>query len=380
MSDSTATVAVIGGGVVGAAIAFTLAHRGVDTVLLEAEPGLGLGASGTNSGCLHSGFDSTPGELETDLILATTRLRERVIDALGIPVLRIGAELVPHRDEDRDVIAGLAANAAQNGVETHIRDTDGALLVPGEWITDPVAYTLALAASAEAAGARILTGARVTALTESGAGVEIATADGRTVRAAVAVNAAGVRSDEVARLAGDASFEVYPRKGEFLVFELPGGATLDHILLPVPTKRTKGVLVFPTLDDRVVAGPTAHDQEDKDDWSVRDEAPGEILEKASAQFPPLRGLEPVARYAGLRPAGRDANYVIGVSAACARLVNVGAIRSTGLSASLGIGEHVAGILAGLGVEQSEQRDPVPGTPAPVDGEWWRRTARHHGLG
>ena len=73
----------------------------------------------------------------------------------------------------------------------------------------------------------------------------------------------------MARLAGDDSFEIYPRKGEFLVFDPPGGEPLERILLPVPTKRTKGVLVFPTIDGKVVAGPTAVDQEDKDDWSVR---------------------------------------------------------------------------------------------------------------
>ena len=73
-------------------------------------------------------------------------------------------------------------------------------------------------------------------------------------------------------MAGDDSFEIYPRKGEFLVFDPPGGRPLEQILLPVPTARTKGVLVFPTLDGKVVAGPTAVDQEDKDDWSVRPEA------------------------------------------------------------------------------------------------------------
>ena len=91
-------------------------------------------------------------------------------------------------------------------------------------------------------------------------------------RCRAAVNCAGLRADEVARLAGDDSFEIYPRKGEFLVFDPPGGEPLERILLPVPTERTKGVLVFPTLDGKVVAGPTAVDQEDKDDWSVRPEA------------------------------------------------------------------------------------------------------------
>ena len=103
------------------------------------------------------------------------------------------------------------------------------------------------------------------------------------------VNCAGLRADEVARLGGDESFEIYPRKGEFVVFDPPGGRPLEQILLPVPTARTKGVLVFPTLDGKLVAGTTAVDQEDKDDWSVRPEAAAEILPKAVRDAPGARG-------------------------------------------------------------------------------------------
>jgi len=76
VADPARPVAIIGGGVVGSAVAYALARRGVATTLLEAEDDLALGASGTNSGILHTGFDSTPGELETELILRSAALRE----------------------------------------------------------------------------------------------------------------------------------------------------------------------------------------------------------------------------------------------------------------------------------------------------------------
>ena len=370
-------VAIIGGGIVGSALLYTLAHRGVDAVLLESESALALGASGTNSGVLHTGFDSTPGQLETALILRAARIRPAVLDALGVPVLHTGAELVPHSAEDHETVRTLAENAAANGVEVEVRGSDGALLVPGESVSDPVAFALALAASAVAAGARIELEARVTAISPIADGLALETADGRRLEVAAAINAAGLYADEVARLVGDDSFEIYPRKGEFFVFELPDGQTLDRIILPVPTKRTKGVLVFPTLDGKVVAGPTAVDLDDKDDWSVRPEARDEILAKAVQQYPALDGLEPVASYAGLRPAGRGSNYVIGRSEKNDRLINVAAIRSTGLTASLGIADHVAEMLPELGIEVRELRpSTVAATPA-SDGPWWLRTARHH---
>jgi glycerol-3-phosphate dehydrogenase len=344
--------AVIGGGVVGCAVALALARRGADTVLLEAEEELGLWASGTNSGILHTGFDSTPGELETQLILRSAALRDEVIDALGVPVIRCGATLRPRDQRERAKVEALAANAAANGVDVEL---DGSLEVPGESVTDPVAYTRALAAAAEACGAEVRLGAPVTALRPRDGAVEV---DGEPCRAAV--NCAGLFADEVARLAGDDSFEIYPRKGEFFVFE----ASLDRILLPVPDERTKGVLVFPTVDGHVVAGPTAIDLEDKRDRSVRPEALAEIRAKVDAMLPGLG--EPVHSYAGLRPAGRGVNYVIGRSRACPALVNVAAIRSTGLSASLGIAEHVAEL---LGADTPESA--LPTMEAATPGEWWR---------
>jgi glycerol-3-phosphate dehydrogenase len=178
----------------------------------------------------------------------------------------------------------------------------------------------------------------------------------------------------VARLAGDDSFEIYPRKGEFLVFDPPGGDALDRILLPVPTERTKGVLVFPTVDGHVIAGPTAVDHEDKDDWTVRPEARDEILPKAMAMWPPLEGAEPIASYAGNRPAGRGVNYLIAPSRVCPALVNGAAIRSTGLSASLGIAEYVCSLVAQLGVPLGAEAPLQAVAAPPRTGEWWRRTA------
>jgi glycerol-3-phosphate dehydrogenase len=374
-SPSTdAPVAVIGGGVVGCAVLYTLARRWVAAVLLEAEPRLGLGASGTNSGILHNGFDSTPGELETELLLRSVTLREAVLDELAIPVLRFGALLRPRADEDTAAIRGLAKNAAANGVRVNLRD-DGTLEVPGESVTDPVAYTLGLADAAGAAGAEVRVGARVEGIEAVGDGLELTDAGGRRVRCGIAINCAGLYADAVARLVGDESFDVYPRKGEFFVFDPLAGEPLDRILLPIPTKRTKGVLVFPTIDGKVIAGPTAHDQEDKEDWSVRPEAVDEVLTNARQMLPALEGAEPIASYAGLRPAGRGVNYVIGPSPECSRLINAGAIRSTGLSASLGIAERVVSLIGRHGVALDEDRSlPPPASPVGEEGPWWRRTA------
>jgi glycerol-3-phosphate dehydrogenase len=96
-------------------------------------------------------------------------------------------------------------------------------------------------------------------------------------------------------------------------------------------------------------------------------------------LPALEGVEPIAAYAGLRPAGRGVNYVIGPSTACDGLINVAAIRSTGLTASLAIAERVCGIVADMGVTLAEEEPLEPGPAEVPAGPWWRRTADYRRL-
>jgi glycerol-3-phosphate dehydrogenase len=378
MASDDTQVAVIGGGVVGCAVAHALARRGVGAVLLEAEPGLALGASGANSGILHTGFDSTPGELETRLILRSAALREELLEELGVAVWRCGALLAPSGDEELAAVLRLAENARRNRVEAQL-GKDGSLTVPGEAVTDPVAFVHALAGAAQAGGATVRLSARVSGLGRAphgGLAVELQTGERLRVRAAV--NCAGLYADEVARLADENPVTVYPRKGEFLVFSTPAREPLERILLPVPSALGKGVLVFPTIDRLLIAGPTAREREDKRDWSVEADAAELILPRAKRMYPALERATRIGAYAGLRPAGRDGNYVIEVSRTLPGLIHVAAIRSTGMSASLGIGEHVVGMLAdGAAIEPDRPRPvPAPARPSPP-GHWWEHAARHH---
>jgi glycerol-3-phosphate dehydrogenase len=378
MPVRAATVAVIGGGVVGCAVAHALARRGVQALVLEAESGLALGASGTNSGILHTGFDSEPGTLETRLILRAAVLRDQLLDELGVTYVRCGARLSARTAGEHDAVAALLERAGVNSVEAAC-DGEGSLRIPGESITDPVAFVHALAGAALGGGAKVLLNACVVALRERSGAIELTLADGGVVQAEAAVNCAGLFADDVAALADERPVQIYPRKGEFLVFRPP--EPLTEIILPVPSALGKGVLVFPTVvEGLAIAGPTAREREDKHDWTVEPDATALICERARSVYPPLARAELVDSYAGLRPAGRAANYVIEPSRALPRLLHVAAIRSTGLSASLAIGEHVACLLAErAAIELGAERalPAAPDVPAGEDPRWWRRAARYH---
>jgi glycerol-3-phosphate dehydrogenase len=359
---------------VGCAVARALAEDGTQTLLLEGAERIGMGASGANSGILHTGFDSKPGELETELILRSAQLREDALTQLGTAVWRCGARLRSDGSaEQLRAVELLAENARGNGVESSLI-APGELLVPGESVTDPVAFTAALAEAAMNAGATLRLGTPVeTLLRAEDGGVLVELAGGERLRAPAVVNCAGLHADE---LSGTAAFEVYPRKGEFLVFEQPAGERLEEILLPVPSAAGKGVLVFPTIDGHVIAGPTARDRLDKRDWRVEPDASELILGPARRMFGALEGAEPIAAYAGLRPAGRGVNYVIAPSRGIEGLIDVAAIRSTGLSASLGIAERVAGLLAEMAGLDSTAAPAPPEALPPREAEtpWWQLAA------
>jgi glycerol-3-phosphate dehydrogenase len=363
---------------VGCAVAHALTRRGVQAMLLEADTGLALGASGTNSGILHTGFDATPGELETTLILRSAVLREELLEELGVVAWRCGALLQPGDEAERASVSELSENARVNGVKAHLAD-DGSLSVPGETVTDPVAFAKALADAACAGGASLRLGAHVSGLAAAPrGGLAVELHGGERLNVDAAVNCAGLYADEVAARAGDHPVTVYPRKGEFVVFAPLDDDPLEQILLPVPSTLGKGVLVFPTVDHLVIAGPTAREREDKRDWSVEADAEELIMPGASRMYPALERAKKIGAYAGLRPAGRGANYVIERSPMLPGLIHVAAIRSTGLSASLAIGEHVVGMLAGDGAVELQQARPLPAPrPRPAEGAWWERAARHH---
>ena len=270
-------VTVIGAGVVGCAVALALARRGVAVALLEAEPDLALGASGTNSGILHTGFDSAAGELETELILASNLARDPLLRALAIPVLRCGAVMRPHDESERATVAGIPAVARRNGVHVVARD-DGALEIPDEAVTDPVAYALALAAEAERHGADVHTRARVDSVEAGDRGLTVRSAGGLSVRCGVAVNSAGLEADAIARLAGDDSFfDLSPGKASSSCSTRPPASISTRSCCPSRPDAPGVCSCFPRLTARSWRAPPRSIFEDKRDWSVRPAARDEIV-------------------------------------------------------------------------------------------------------
>ncbi|MGW3494831.1 FAD-dependent oxidoreductase [Streptomyces sp. NPDC001020] len=367
-------VAVIGGGIVGAAIARELSGCDVSVALIEARDDVGDGTSKANTAILHTGFDAKPGTLESRLVSRGYHLLSAYAKATGIPVEHTGAVLVAWNEEELQALPGLKEKAEANGYEhCRIIDADqvyrvlpdlgdgvlGGLSVPDESIICTWTTNLALATDAQQRGTTILLEHAVTGLDEGPEITTLRTSAG-DVRARWVVNAAGLGADHIDRLFGHDRFTVTPRRGELFVFDKLARPMVDKIVLPVPTSRGKGVLISPTIYGNVMLGPTAEDRTDRTDTATSEDGFDFLLSKGERLMPRLLAEEVTASYAGLRAAIDRSDYLIEATPE-QRYLLVGGIRSTGLTAGIAIAEHVRTLLKEAGLPLRTRSD-LPDPP------------------
>ena len=365
-------VAVVGAGVVGTAVARLLSRHRLDVVVIEAASDVGAGTSKANTAILHTGFDATPGTIESRLVARGYELLGRYAAEVGIAIEPTGAVLVAWDDEQLSTLPMLATKAEANGYHacetlttSELREREpnlgagalGALVVPGESIIDPWSPPIAFASEAVLNGVTLMRDARVTAIATHADHHELTirneAPDESIVLARWIVNAAGLRGDEVHRLLGHDSFTVRPRRGELIVFDKMARSLVSHIVLPVPTGKTKGVLVAPTVFGNVLLGPTADDIDDKSATGSTRDGIDSLLDKGARIMPSLVREEVTAVYAGLRAATSSSDYCIELDAE-QRYVCLGGIRSTGLTAAMALAEEALGLLRSGGLALADR--------------------------
>lgn len=349
-------VAVIGAGIVGCAIARRFALAGARVAVIEKAVDILDGASKGNSAILHTGFDAPVGSLEQSCIASGYEEYLSIHGRLGLPLIRSGALVVAWTEEEEAILPALIEQAHRNGVSdvealspASLRLAEPGLgagarcgfRVPREYLIDPWSAPFAYLLQACENGAELLRGAEVIGGHRDGDWA-LETTRG-TVRAGLVVNAAGLWGDLLdEKLIGRRDFHIKPRKGQFVVYDKPAAALASHIILPVPNKVTKGVVVCRTAFGNLLVGPTAEDQDDRE-HAVLDSGTLAFLQRRGEEIlPGLKDHAVTAIYAGLRPATEFKDYQIR-SHDGSSYITVGGIRSTGLSAALGIAIHVEGL-------------------------------------
>lgn len=367
----TYDIAIIGAGAVGCAIARELSRYDLKIALLESNPDVGMGTSKASTAIWHTGYDAKPGSLEARLLRRSYSLMKEYMPEANIAHEVLGGLLIAWNQVQFDALPKLLKQAHDNGVtdvrtiaseeiyqrEPHISPGAlGGLFVPGEGILCTFSVPLAMAYQAVENGVALFVNFKVAGLdTTSGEHTELLDQQGNKIYSRFIVNAAGLFSDEIDAQYGKTRFRVVPRRGQLIVFDKMARGLINHVLLPVPTSVTKGVLISPTVYGNILLGPTAEDLDDKSATETTEEGLKFLLDKGEKILPQLLNEEVTATYAGLRAATEHSDYQIEMDASL-RYLCLGGIRSTGISGAMGIAEYGVELLreAGLHLKQKKE--------------------------
>lgn len=351
----SADVVVIGGGIVGTAVLRELSKYDLKCILVEKEPDLAMGTTKANSAILHAGFDAPTGSLKAITNVRGNQLYHELEKDLDLDIKWTGSMVAATTDEEMATLQELLERGKANGVEglkilsheevlqkeKNLTAVKGALWAPSAGVCWPFGAALAFAKCAVQNGAEVIRDCRVLGfIKEDGRLTGVETSKG-VIKTKYVVNAAGVYADEIAKLAGDNSFTITPRKGEYILFDKTACSSLVYgVVFPTPTKKSKGILVCTTTHGNTFIGPNAQDMEDKDDHAVTTDGMNEIIASARKLIPNLPMGAAITEFAGLRAVSSTGDFIIGASSVPG-LYNAAGMQSPGLTAAPAVAEMLA---------------------------------------
>jgi glycerol-3-phosphate dehydrogenase len=371
-----ANIVIIGGGVVGCAVARAVSRRWSDVFLVEQAPHFGMAASTRNSGVIHSGIYYPPGSLKARLCVDGNRMLYEFCAARQIPHRKCGKLVVGHDAKQAAELEHLAENGRANGVtglrlvdrafvrarEPHI-EAAVALEVPSTGIISAEDLIKTLARMATDQGASLLTRTRVTGLDPRADSIAVTLLEGddgeaaqrseETIEARCVINCAGLYADEIAAMLGNRRHRIYPVRGEYCELVRAKSHWINHLVYPLPHADglSLGVHLTRTLWDTVLVGPTADYVADKNDYERNRLPVEEFVRRAKSMLPEIEAADLQLAYSGIRaklvPPGHagPADFVIERDAKVPRAIQLIGIESPGLTSSLAIAETVVSLAA-----------------------------------
>lgn len=368
-------VIIIGGGIVGTAIARELSKYKLRVLLLEKEPDLGAGTTKANSGIVHAGYDAKPDTVKARLNVQGNKLFHELEEELDFEVKWLGSLVVASNLDELKILEGLLRRGQENGVpgiklvgqaellqrEPNLaNDLVGGLWAPSAGVISPFGAALAFAENAAQNGVQIITECLVESLVLTRNQITVKTTQGEFA-ARYVINAAGLFADDIGRLAGDNSFEIKPRKGEYILFDKISPAVVGTVVFPTPSAVSKGILVSPTVHGNLFIGPNSEATGQKHDLATTSASMSQIIAGAQKMVPHIPLKAAITQFSGLRATAGD-DFIIRPSTVNHRLIHVAGIQSPGLSSAPAIAVLVKDILRDEGLELAANRAFVPCNP------------------
>ena len=355
----TYDVAIVGAGVVGGLIARELSRYNLNVALLEKCNDVAMGTTKANSAIVHGGFDAQNGTLKAELNVKGTAMMPELCEKLSVPFKKNGSVVVAFSESEMEHINVLYDRGIKNGVpglsvidqaelrriEPNISDSAvGALLCESAGIVCPYELTIAAVENAVTNGVEFIRNCDVKNVKEVDGGYTLETSLGE-ISAKYIINAAGNFSDDLARMVGYDEIEIIPRKGEYYLLDKSVGNLAVHTIFQCPNEMGKGILVTPTVDGNLLIGPTAINQDNKEDTDTTPAGLMEIVAKALKSVPTVSQRNAITSFAGVRAHPVSDDFIIGWCPTSENFLNVAGIESPGLSSAPAIAVYVRDILA-----------------------------------
>ena len=356
-------VLIIGGGVVGSAIAREMSRYQLKIGVLEKNLDVCYETSGRNSGVVHGGFAYDCGSLKARLCVEGNQMMDQLSKELGFRFIRCGKVLVGNTKEDMETLERTLMQGEKNGTkglviidkeELHrlVPAVVGefAMFSPNSGIVDPFNYTIALAENAHDNGVDYYLDHEVTGIKRGQDGIYAIETPKGTFYTRWVVNSAGLGCGKISDMLGIRGYKVIGSKGDYIILDKRTGSLLPMPVYPVPSNTYMGIHVTNTTDGNVIIGPNAETVTDFSYYGVPQRNMDYLAESAAKLWPCIRKGNYIRNYSGILPKWVDDEGVIqdfkieirDDLAPCA--INLVGIESPGLTAAVPIARYAISLM------------------------------------
>ncbi len=359
MKENTFDILIIGGGVIGSAVARELSRYQLRIAVLEKELDVACGNSCRNTGMLHAGFTYKPGSLKAECAVEGNQEFDQVAKELDIPFKRTGKVVVGFTDEDMQNIIKFKKIGETNGVQglqmidkERLNELDSsaggefAMYCPTSGILNPMLYNIALAENAHQNGVDFFFDAEVTDIQRL-EGLFLVTAGTSLFSSRWIINCAGMHCVTISEMLGIAGHQVKGFKGEYFVLDKKAGKFMNIPVYPAPNaKGGFSTHATPTIDGNVLVGPDSYITNDPDDFASTSEHMQGLIKDGSKMFKHMKPEYFIRNFAGTRwkridpETGEVQDFLIETKNDHPGVVNLIGIESPGLTCALPIARRV----------------------------------------
>ncbi|MDN5304900.1 MAG: glycerol-3-phosphate dehydrogenase [Fusobacteriaceae bacterium] len=370
-------VVIIGAGVSGASIARELAKYKLKIAVLEKENDVADGTTKANSAIIHAGYDAKEGTLMAKYNALGNKMYDKIAEELDIPFKRIGSLVLAFSEKEKEHLETLYERGLKNDIPDmkilnfdEIKEIEpnvnkkvvAALYAKTAGIIGPWEVTIGMLENAVDNGVELYLNNEVINIEKVDNKFKITTTE-KDFEAKVVINCAGVYADQIHNLISKPSYKITPRRGQYFVMDKTEGDKVNRVIFQCPTELGKGVLVTPTVHGNLLLGPDSQEINNKEDTSTTAEQLAFVREKAVKSIENLNLREVIRSFAGLRAEADRGDFVIEEASDVKGFIDVGGIKSPGLSAApafaLDVAKMTIEILNREGkVEENKEFNPI----------------------